>query len=426
MPSRYGKAPRFIPQRMNRVFVYAGYGVARAFAHSRYKVKFEISCDDLARLKEISNSRSIILPNHPAPADWLIMYLLSAKLLRPFHYMTAHEQFFASKQSWLPRFGAYSIRRGGWGDVSSVVETIRILERPRCGLVIFPEGRCTFSSRKVFEFKTGAVKIGFNYLLRLGKLQEQDLFLVPVAIRYQLVESIEGRVEERIERLQHRLSTTTTGTPCNRIRELAHYIVANLEDQYGLREPASEASWQYRIIGLCHEILRLSEQLFGISESPRKGIINRACNIRQVLAVRGHSNGIVSRSIYEQAYYPTLLVLVLESFGELDLSEQLSTSGQIDLLQSLERIVYKIPDPLPLGRRQAVVRVGEKINLASCLADYCADRKRTITNIVCTLRTRVEHNLSITDDVDGLTAHGAIPVKKSTTREQPIDPVSRG
>ena len=94
--------------------------------------------------------------------------------------MTAHEQFFGTRRLWLPKFGAYSVRRGGWGDFSSVLETLRILNRPPCSLVLFPEGRCTFSSRVVSEFKTGAVKIGINYLNRIAAPGEEDLFLEAV------------------------------------------------------------------------------------------------------------------------------------------------------------------------------------------------------------------------------------------------------
>ncbi len=120
MVSHYGIAPRFIRSRLNRAIVHSGYDIAKALAHTYYKVRVDISSDDLARLNALKNSRSILLPNHPSPHDWLSMYLLSAKLALPFHYMTAHEQFTGAKQFWLPRFGAYSIRRGGWGDTSGV------------------------------------------------------------------------------------------------------------------------------------------------------------------------------------------------------------------------------------------------------------------------------------------------------------------
>jgi hypothetical protein len=123
--------------------------------------------------------------------------------------------------------------------------------------------------------------------------------------------------------------------------------------------------------------------------------MNRACNIRQVLAVKGHCHGIEGRLTYEKVYYPTLLVLVLESIGLLEIYKPLSTSTQVDLLYSLERICYKIPDPVPIGRRHAVIRVGESVNLAQWLEHYRADKHRVANQIVKTLQSSVMSRLTV-------------------------------
>jgi len=391
----YGKAPRFIPANSSRAFIRAGYGIASLLAQTRYKVEVNIPRDDLSRLDDLSNSRSIILPNHPTPSDWLTMYMLSSRLSRPFHFMTAHEQFFGTRRFWLPKFGAYSIRRGGWGDFSSVVETLRLLQTSTCSLVLFPEGRCTFSSRDVLEFKCGAVKIGFNCLKRLTTPGDQDLFLVPAAIRYQYLESIDATLIERIERLDHWLATSTTGTACDRLCHLVQEIVVNLEDQFELETPDSNSSWRERIMNLCNGILRISEQAMGMGDGSRAGLMNRACNVRQVLALQGYCRGIETRALYEQAYFPTLLVLVLESIAEIDLSRPLSSTMLADLLYSLERIVYRIPDPVPLGRREAIVRVGEMVNLKHWLDDYHDDKQRITRRLLKILQADVKRNLKL-------------------------------
>ena len=417
MFSCYGNTPNFIPASQSKAIVRCGYAVARLIAHSRYKLSVDISTDDLDRLRVVSRGRSILMPNHPTPHDWLSMYLLSARLSLPFHYMTAHEQFTGNRRYWLPRFGAYSIRRGCWGDIRSITETLRILRYPHSHLVMFPEGRCTFSSCDVFGFKAGAVKIGFNYLQRYGVARGQDLFLVPVSIRYQYLESVGSKLEQRIDRLECHLGTRSTGSPCNRLVTLTRFLVADLEHSYGLTTPRKGTSWRRRIELLGNAIMSASEHAAGLHTVLRNGIMNRACNIRQFLAVHGSRHGIAGKKAYVAAYYPTLLVLILDTIGELDLSEPLSLTMQADLLYSLERVVYRMADPVPVGRRRAVIRIDESMNLAHWYSDFCEDRSGVTAHIVSELHKRVERGLSMTANTG---------VLRTVTNQRPADRVSRG
>ena len=94
MRSNYGNSPRFIPEQTNRVALRVGRLIAGELARRRYQTEIDISNDDMARLSLVGNQRSIWMPNHPQPTDWLTLFLLSSRLSHPLHFMTAHEQFF--------------------------------------------------------------------------------------------------------------------------------------------------------------------------------------------------------------------------------------------------------------------------------------------------------------------------------------------
>jgi hypothetical protein len=411
-----------MPQRLNRVAVRAGYHLARVLARNRYRVRIEIGRDDLARLAAANGSSSILMPNHPQPADWLILYLLSARLRHPYYFMTAHEQFAGSRRFWLPAFGTYSIRRGGWGDRGSVAQSLRLLLQPHGNLVIFPEGRCSFLSQDLLAFRPGAVKIGFNHLLHSQRQETTELLLLPLAICYQYIDPIFDQLEERIDRLQQVLSISTTGTRANGIDTLIQHVLASLEDQYRLRRTG--AGWRQRIVCLCAEILRVSEKSLGIERAPRPGITDRACNIRQELALNGHRRGIADRVSYSEAYYPTLLALVLESFTEVDFAAPLPITLQADLVCSLERIVYRIPDPPPFARRRAVIRVGDAVNLSDWLDAYRLDRQGTCNKIIAKLQRGVARELSLAAKNSFAADSERSDVDDST--ERPADPLSHG
>lgn len=149
--------------------------------------------------------------------------------------------------------------------------------------------------------------------------------------------------------------------------------------------------------------------------------MNRACNVRQVLAVRGYCRGIETRAKYEQAYFPTLLVLVLESIAELDLSRPLPRTMVADLLYSLERIVYRIPDPVPLGRREAIVRVGKMVNLKNWLDDYHDDKHRVTRRLLKMLQADVKRNLKLENPVADTTTRTLKLQKFAAANENSTD-----
>lgn len=420
----YGKCPRFIPQRMNRAAVRAGYCLARALARSRYRVRIEIGPEDLQRLQAANRGRSILIPNHPQPADWLILYLLSARTRHPCYFMTAHEQFSGMRRFWLPGFGAYSIRRGGWGDRGSIEQSLRLLRRPDASLVMFAEGRCSFLSQDLLEFRPGAARIGFNYLSKAHRQAAAELTLLPVAISYQYAAPIFDRLDERIERLQQFLSTSTSGSRTGRIDALALRVLDTLEDCYGRRASGECGTWRQRNLRLCERILSDSETTLGIERAPRRSIADRACNIRQRLALNGHRHGIVDRSTYWQAYYPSLLALVLESLAKIDFSAPASLIRQADLLCSLERIAYRIPDPPPYGPRRAVIRVGDATRLSEWLDDYRLDKQGTCNRITARLQHGVARGLLHAGGKPVDCGHGFAERGESTDR--PADPLSHG
>jgi hypothetical protein len=179
-----------------------------------------------------------------------------------------------------------------------------------------------------------------------------------------------------------------------RLKSLSYRLVESLEESYRLESGSDTLAWGERIERLCEAILLRSELAFDAIPPPRKGIMNRACHLRQWLAIDGHGIGITDKAAYRKAYRPTLLALTLESIGRFDFVVDLDDAERADLLASLERIVFQVPDPLPLGHRRATIRVGEWINLRERLDAYRVNRNAEVNRVLDELRRSVRHNLT--------------------------------
>ncbi|MEO0887188.1 MAG: 1-acyl-sn-glycerol-3-phosphate acyltransferase, partial [Cyanobacteria bacterium J06648_10] len=133
-----------------------------------YKVRLSVSEDSVARFRKVEHSRIVVVCNHPTMEDGITLFVLSARLGQLFHYIVAYESFKGLLGEFIQRLGCYSIRRGV-GDRASISQTLSLLKTPRCRLVIFPEGGCSYQNDTVMPFRPGAIQLPMSALAQLAK-----------------------------------------------------------------------------------------------------------------------------------------------------------------------------------------------------------------------------------------------------------------
>ena len=228
--------PEFYPSKLNPLLIRLVQSVSPLIAHWRHRMKLEIEQTDLDKLKRLAAHRLVLLPNHPTFYDWIAIFLLSTRAAEIFNYMAAYERFQGLEGKFLQQLGAYSIRRG-LGDRPSVVYTIKLLMKPGCRLVIFPEGGCSFQNDIVMPFRTGAISMALQAINKLVKQSESvpNFYLVPVSIKYRYTSNMNQVIEDTLSRLEKALQVSKVSSELYpRLREVSDRVMMRMEKEYGL------------------------------------------------------------------------------------------------------------------------------------------------------------------------------------------------
>ncbi|WP_353259138.1 1-acyl-sn-glycerol-3-phosphate acyltransferase [Prochlorothrix hollandica] len=195
-----------------------------AIAHWFYQLTVIPPQNSQALWETCRSQRVLLLANHPTFQDPIVLFLLSAHLRDRFHYLADLTQLRSRLGAFFQRMGTYSIRRG-YPDRESVIHTLHLLAQPKCRLVIFPEGGCSFQNDTVMPFRDGAMRMALQALARLSAQQASspdfsspDFYVVPVSLKYRYTGNLIPVIATLLERLEQRLgllppSESEKGTP---------------------------------------------------------------------------------------------------------------------------------------------------------------------------------------------------------------------
>ena len=258
---------KFIPPEQNPWLVRLLQSFFYLVGYFAFKFRLVVSEADLAKVRAIANSRVVYLPNHSNLDDGLVVFQLSARIGQMFHYVVAIEAFRGVIGKLIRQVGAYSIRRGV-GDRPSIVQTLKILQQPAAKLVIFPEGGCSYQNDTVIPFRTGAVELSFKALERLTKQEGnvQDLYLVPISLKYCYPQATEANVSKALTELEKALSIHAKGDNYQRTRAIAERVLTNLEAEYHV-VPDETDDWNQRIQNLRTQMLYYCETKLDLKSS---------------------------------------------------------------------------------------------------------------------------------------------------------------
>ncbi len=402
--------PNFYPPQLNHFLVRLAQFIAPYVARSFFQFELVISPDCLAKMRSLQNQRIILLPNHPTFQDPIVMFVLSKKLGQAFHYLAAYDLFNGSFSGIYQRLGVYSIRRG-LVDRPSIAQTLELLAQPDCRLVVFPEGGCSFQNDTVMPFRVGAVQIAFQAMSKIVKQGEPlpDLYVLPVSIKYRYTQDMQEVINQTLHRLEQALSleVVSGSTPYERLRAIAERVLVKIEQDYGMHPPATNQHWEQRISLLRTRILENCEQQLGMSSNPSELTRERTYRIEYVLKTKAdklETEEAMPKSPTSEGDQASSFELIEKSVKRLlnfdaiydgYVAEKPTPERFLDTLTRLEREVFDIDKPPPKAYRQAIVKIGEPVNLRDIFADYQRDRAYTANAVMLNIQQAVQKNLDL-------------------------------
>jgi 1-acyl-sn-glycerol-3-phosphate acyltransferase len=393
----------FYPPQLHPVLVRIVQAIVAPIAWWFYRLELEIDPDDLNQIQALAGKRRLLLPNHPTFQDPVVIFLLSAALGQSFYYLADYQQFQRLRGKFLPRLGAYSIRRG-MADRPSITQTLALMSQPDCRLVIFPEGGCSFQNDTVMPLRVGGVQIAFQVLNRLIKQGEPlpDFYLVPISIKYRYTQNMAPMIQRSLHKLEQALAISPQGNHYERLRAIAANVLTNLEREYEFDPATVESqSWNDRIPALKSHILHQYEQQLALTAAPGEPDRERVYRIQHALQPPHNWPGTDSDEDLPQlgdwtqapGQKAMFRLLNFDAIYDGYVAENPTPERFLDTLTRLEREVFAIDQPVPKGHRKAQIKIGKPINLKDFFEAYQKNRTSTINQVVMTIQQSLQQNL---------------------------------
>ncbi|MEM8830468.1 MAG: 1-acyl-sn-glycerol-3-phosphate acyltransferase [Cyanobacteria bacterium P01_G01_bin.19] len=385
---------KFLPPKQNAVLTRLIQSIFYIVMYFAYQIKLEVSDRDIATLKKLDGKRVIYLPNHSNLDDGLVMFLFSARLGQLFHYIVAYEAFNGIIGWLMQSVGAYSIRRGV-GDRSSILQTLKILQQPKCKLTIFPEGGCSYQNDTVMQFRTGAIELAFKAVSKLAKQEaDSDLYLVPVSIQYFYL----GKTDRQIDRSLSELETALSISPAKndfylRLRAIAARVLDNLEAEYQIDSNLGE-DWNFRIARLKKTLLNYCEDKLNLASATQLPNRERVYRVQSMLEDSSQLNPDLSEGDHQHLKLTTVRLLNFDAIYDGYVAEKPTSERFLATIDRLEREVFQIDRPKSKGLRKARIKIGTPINARQYLSDLHGDSQKIIQELTQTIQHQVQANLS--------------------------------
>ena len=384
---------RFLPPKQNALFTRLIQSIFQWVMYFAYQITLEVSDRDIDLLEEIEDKRVVYLPNHSNLDDGLVMFLFSARLGQLFHYIVAYEAFNGAIGRLMQMVGAYSIRRGV-GDRPSIIQTLKLLQQPKCKLVIFPEGGCSYQNDTVIPFRTGSVELAFKAISKLTKQQasDSDLYFVPISIKYVYQGKTDLQIDRSLSELETALSISSpTEDFYQRLRKIGEKVLTNLEAEYQI-EPKAESDWNQRIAQLKQHLLDYCETKLNIAPVTQLPNRERVYKIQSMLADLERENS-ESAVDYRHLQLTTVRLLNFDAIYDGYVAQKPTPERFFATLDRLEREVFQIDRPKSKGLRKARIKVGQPINVREYWHKSDGDRDRTILDLTQIIQHNVQSNL---------------------------------
>ncbi|MCW6037254.1 1-acyl-sn-glycerol-3-phosphate acyltransferase [Spirulina subsalsa FACHB-351] len=382
--------PNFYPAQTHPLLTRFVQSLASPVAYGLYRLQVKVSEEDVALLRSLSDQRYILMPNHSNFQDGVVLFLLSARVGQLFNYLVAYDNFRGLLGAFLPRIGAYSIKRGV-GDRESILHTLDLLKQPACHMVIFPEGGCSFQNDTVMPFRTGAVQMPLQALNTLAKQGDTlpNFYLIPVSLKYRYTSTMQSTIAESLHQLESTLGIIPPEQDFYpRLRAIGEQVMQNLEREYQITTPP-HLDWNQRIEAIKTHVLNYCEQELNIIGSAHLPMREQVYKIQSLLETETQET-----TAHQKIYRATIRLLNFDAIYDGYVAENPTPERFLDTIIRLEREVFHLDQPPPKGHREVQVKLGNPINLKDYWSAYQEERPRVIEQLTRRVQQVVQDNLS--------------------------------
>ncbi len=411
---RSAETKPFYPPKQIPLMARLVQSISYVLARILYKAKLSVSEESVAKVRAIdSNTRMVLVCNHPTMEDGMTLFVLSARIGQLFHYVVAYEAFEGLMGWFIQRLGCYSIRRGV-GDRTSISQTLTLLKQPSCRLVIFPEGGCSYQNDTIMPFRPGAIQLPMSALAQIAKKakspeQTPDVFVVPVSLKYRYRQPMRQVIETTLSRLEEQLNIVSDinvdgndkKRNYQRLRQVANQVILKIEREAGL-ESENELNWNQRIDRLKQVFIEKCETALEIEPTLNMPMRERVYKVQALLddseptedEKAAHTELLGPDKITrEEVFWDTVRLLNFDAVYDGYVAEAPTPERFLDTLTRLEREVFHLEHAQPKAPRKACFHIGDPINLKDYLDDYQRDRAATIDQLSDQLRNIMQRNL---------------------------------
>lgn len=396
---------KFIPPKQNPLLTRLIQSIFYLVAYFVYNLRLVIEAEEVGKIKAIADQRVVYLPNHSNLDDGLVIFLLSARVGQLFNYIVALDAFRGWIGKLMQHVGAYSIRRGV-GDRQSIMQTLKILQKPQSKLVIFPEGGCSYQNDTVMPFRPGAVELSFKAMEKIVKQEGvvPDFYLVPVSFQYHYPGNTSTQIDRALSRLEDALSLKPEQNEFYpRLRAIAAKILTSLESEYQVI-PQEQEDWNQRIKNLKQRMLNYCEEKLDLTPLKHLPDRERIYKIQVILS----STSVID---LEHLYLTTVRLLNFDAIYDGYVAAKPTPERFFATIDRLEREVFQIDRPKFKGRRQVITKISTPINLKdywqqyqnnipgsnseqTSLPDQLSSRQQIIDNLTKSIQQLVQTNLN--------------------------------
>lgn len=344
------------------------------------RCRLVFSLETLQQLKKIPRGAGLILvSNHADEMDIRVYMEFARQAGKRFQFMVnaeAFEEMHGFAGFWMTRVGCFSVERGA-SDSKAREHALGVIQRAKEALVMFPEGEIYYLSDQVQDFKTGAVRLGFEALEVMRKTNPHaSVYVLPVSLKYRYEEPVGLAIKHRLQELEERFQIKPRTTKIQeRLQALVQQVIERRQMQDAARNFATHwAKWGEDIRAWrASALTALEKKYVQIWTRPSQQLMDRAnrlaAEIRDRMQAEPKPEG--ERLAELKKDFETLKRTVwFAGWAPQYHMENPSAERLAEGIIKLEREILGVKRPSAMGRRSVLIQAGEPIALDDFLEDY--------------------------------------------------------
>jgi hypothetical protein len=317
----------------------------------------------------------------------------------------------------LPRVGAMPVHHSKL-DSSGMARILAAIEDGTYPVALSPEGQVSYTSDGVPRLEPGVVRLGFQAANRLASAgRAEHVHILPVSVHYHYSDRARSGLARLVARLERfvglpcaaRVPAGTPGGTGARLGDVLEVILTNAERQYGL-SPNPGGKTATRVEAVVEAALSAGERILGIARTGGDRFA-KLYRIRQIgwdrvyLPSDEDPRGMspMARAVADrragEAWYG-MRHMELADFALYLRSGPPADDAPLRVLVEYAQNLWDfanrlaggtISDRVEVRPKQAVIIVGQALDLCDRLAAFRADRKKATVDALMELEESYQH-----------------------------------